>query len=85
MVIRGQGGNIPTLNVKSAKDFAQQGFRFSGHTHTPGFQAVGSTGGKSVLRAFGQRRSAVVGSQLGERPGVFFGNLVDEINARLGL
>ncbi len=75
LVIRGQGGAIPTLETTRATTLGQQGFRFSGHTHTPGFQAVGSPGDKAVLRAFGQRRSAVWGAQFGERPGVFYGNL----------
>lgn len=85
LVLRGEGGAISTLSETNAALFRQQGYRFSGHTHTPGFQAVGSGGDKAFLRALGQQRSAVWGAQFGERPGVFYGNLADEINARLGI
>ena len=84
-IIRGDGGSIPTLNVDRATELSAQGWRFSGHTHTPGFQAVGSAGDKAVLRAFGQRRSAVWGAEWGSEPGQFFGQMGDEINFRMGL
>jgi YD repeat-containing protein len=85
MIMRGAGGTIPTLNVNRAKELAAQGWRFSGHTHTPGFQAVSSQGDKAVLQAFGQSRSAVWGAKWGAQPSLFYGNLIDEINARFGL
>ena len=85
IVIRGDGGAIPTLDVDRAGQMASQGWRFSGHTHTPGYQPVGTVGDKNVLRAFGQRRSAVWGAEWNSRPGIFYGNLADELNARLGL
>lgn len=85
LVLRGQGGAVPTLSEANAALFRQQDFRLSGHTHTPGYQAVGSDGDKAFLRALEQRRSGVWGAQFGDRPGVFYGNLADEINARLGI
>jgi hypothetical protein len=85
LVLRGKGGAVPTLSETNAGLFRKQGYRLSGHTHTLGFQAVGSEGAKAFPRALGQRRSAVWGAQFRERPGVFYGNLSDEINARLGI
>ncbi|WP_154935344.1 Hint domain-containing protein [Gimesia maris] len=85
MIIRGDGGAIPALNVDRAAELSAQGWRFSGHTHTPGFQAVGSLGDKNVLRAFGQRQSAVWGTEWGSQPGRFFGQFSDEIDFNMGL
>lgn len=91
MILRGVGGadgtlpSIPSLNIDRARELAAQGWRFSGHTHTPGFQAVGSVGDKAVLRAFGQRQSAVWGAEWGSRPGRFFGQFSDEIDFNMGL
>ncbi len=91
LILRGVGGSggrlpsIPQLSVESARRYAREGWRFSGHTHTPGFQPVGSAGDKNVLQAFGQRRSAVWGATWSSRPGVFYWSLADEINARLGI
>lgn len=85
MIIRGDGGAIPTLNVDRAAELSAQGWRFSGHTHTPGFQAVRSQGDINVLRAFGQRQSAVWGTEWGSRPGRFFGQMSDEIDFNMGL
>jgi len=77
------------LSISSTKPKRLGHPRFSGHTHTPGFQAVGSIGDKNVLGAFGQRigqrRSAVWGAEWGSRPEPFFGKLADEINFRMGL
>ena len=91
LIFRGIGGaegtlpSIPSLTVDRARILAAQGWRFSGHTHTPGFQPLGSPGDKNVLRAFGQRQSAVWGAEWGSGPGRFFGHLSDEINFRMGL
>ena len=84
MIIRGEGGAIPGLNTTTAQEFAEAGWRWSGHTHTPGFQAVGSIGDKNVLKAFGQRRSGVWGTRWMSQPGLFFSEFGDEILWRLG-
>ena len=89
LIFRGLGGadgtlpSIPQLSVDTAGRYAAQGWRFSGDTHTPGFQAIGSVGDKNVLRAFGQRQSGVWGSQWGSSPGRFFSQFSDEIDFRL--
>ena len=75
--------SIPQLSVDTAGRYAAQGWRFSGHTHTPGFQAIGSAGDKNVLREFGQRQSGVWGAQWGSSPGRFFSPFPDEIDFRL--
>ncbi|MCA9088359.1 MAG: hypothetical protein KDA90_06950 [Planctomycetaceae bacterium] len=85
MIVRGNGGKIPTLNADRAAQLSGQGWRFSGHTHTPGFQAVRSQGDINVLRAFGQRQSAIWGAQWRTRPGRFFGQMSDEIDFNMGL
>ena len=91
MIFRGVGGaegtlpSIPTLTVDRAREFAAQGWRFSGHTHTPGFQAVGSVGDKAVLRAFGQKQSAVWGANWGSKAARFFAHFSDEIDFKMGL
>ena len=85
MILRGLEGKVPQLSEASAKEFAAAGWRFSGHTHTSGYQAVGSLGDKAVLNAFGQKQSAVWGATWGSGPGRFFSSVMDEINIRLGL
>lgn len=76
---------IPTMNGARASQLAKEGWRFSGHTHTPGYQAVGSAGDKFILGKFGQRRNGVWGAEWGSKVGQFFSTFVDEIDFLRGL
>ncbi len=90
LVMRGSGAEIPysLLSHSRAAELSSQGWRLSGHTHTPGFLPVGSPGDISILKAMGQNRSAVWGTGTDLRPGIFYssGNSgADAINALLGI
>lgn len=61
MVVRGDMGSV-NIDIDKAKDSAQNGYRWSGHTH-PGydlFALTASDGDYYVLKAFGQKRAVFI-------------------------
>ena len=60
LIMRGDNDTVP-INEKTAMKLRDDGFRWSGHTH-PGFSEtnlIASDGDIKVLKAFGQKRSAL--------------------------
>ncbi|MDR0936643.1 MAG: hypothetical protein LBM98_08190 [Oscillospiraceae bacterium] len=63
LIVRGDAYSV-NINDADAKELAEQGYRWSGHTH-PGYNRFilrGSEGDRNILSAFSQERSAVYNS-----------------------
>lgn len=63
MVVRGDMGSV-NIDIDKAKELAQNGYRWSGHTH-PGydlFALTASDGDYNVLKAFGQKEGVIYNS-----------------------
>lgn len=58
MAIRGTEGSVSLITEAKAKELAEEGWRWSGHTHVYG-GLVPSDGDIKVRKAFGQDRSAI--------------------------
>lgn len=64
LVIRGNEYKV-NIDIEQAKTLAEQGFRWSGHTHpgVGGNSLIASHGDKGILKAFGQKTSVIYNSQ----------------------
>jgi hypothetical protein len=63
LIVRGNSRRV-NIDVDIAEKLAEQGYRWSGHTH-PGFHRlvlIESDGDKDVLRTFGQKLSVIYNS-----------------------
>ena len=78
LIMRGSGGAVPPsmMNGARAAEMAKAGWRFSGHTHTPGYAPEASEGDRAILRAFGQRRSGIWATSGRSKP--FYATIADE-------
>ena len=64
LIIRGNAYKV-NINIEQAKTLAEQGFKWSGHTH-PGVGGnclIASQGDKEILRTFSQETSVIYNSQ----------------------
>ena len=58
MLIRGSKEHVSAINGVTAKQFAKEGWRWSGHVHVVG-GTVPSKGDLDILKLFKQKRSAL--------------------------
>lgn len=64
MIIRGNSKNV-NISTDNAKQFSEQGYKWSGHTH-PGTEInvlMPSDGDKQILRCFEQEQSVIYNSK----------------------